>query len=413
MTVDLDDLELPFVSTVGEDYLADPHGVWRRVRQDSWLARTELGVNVLPYEANYSMVRSRQLTTMGDTIMQLQGITDGPLYEFWTQGLIMTQDEAPHARLRKLVVRAFTPRAVDQLRPAMRDVAGRLIDDFPAGRADLVTQFTHQLPVEIMARLMGIPAGDIGQFGQWSTDLGLLFSFPVTPHVEAIEAALEGLLAYAEGLIAQRRGTPGDDLISLLIQAEEDGDSLSTRELQWQVVNLTFAGHDTTRNQLAFILKMFAEHPEAWRELGRDPALAPTAVEEGLRLNPVIPATMRTTAEEVVHDDVRFPAGTFVILRADAANRDPAVFADPDRLDLRRANAHQQLTFGGGVHHCLGAALARAEIQEALPLLARALPDLQLDGDGIWRPASAMLLGSDSLPVRFSTPDHQLSEVPL
>jgi cytochrome P450 len=255
-----------------------------------------------------------------------------------------------------------------------------------------------------MARLMGIPPADIAQFGQWSTDLGLLFSFPVAPHREAVEAALTGLLAYAGELIAERRRTPGDDLISLMIDAEQDGDRLTTDELRWQVVNLTFAGHDTTRNQLAFVLKMFAEHPDAWRELAADPSLVPTAVEEGLRLNPVIPATMRTVARDVVHRGVRFPAGTFVILRADCANRDPAVFAEPDRFDLRRPNAHQQLTFGGGAHHCLGAALARAEMQEALPLLASALPDLALDGPGVWRPASALLLGTDSLPVRFTSP---------
>jgi cytochrome P450 len=404
--VDLADLDLPSVSTVSDEYLADPDAVWRRVRQDSWLAQTELGVNVLPHAANFQMVRTRQLTTMGDSIMQLQGITEGLLYDYWTQGLIMTQDDVPHARLRKLMARAFTPRAVDQLRPTMRTVAQQLIDDFPAGRVDLVKQFTHQYPVEIMARLMGIPTADIGQFGRWSTDLGLLFSFPVTPHQETVEAALKGLLGYAADLIADRRasGTRGDDLISLMIAAEEDGDRLSSAELQWQVVNLTFAGHDTTRNQLAFILAMFCDHPDEWRTLAADPSLAPNAIEEGLRLNPVIPATMRTVADDFVHDGVRFPAGTFVILRADCANRDPEVFPDPDRLDLHRANAHQQLTFGGGVHHCLGAALARAEMQEALPLLAQALPDLAADGPGEWRPASAMLLGTDSLPVRFTDP---------
>jgi cytochrome P450 len=288
----------------------------------------------------------------------------------------------------------------------MRTVAASLVVDFPAGHVDLVKDFTHQFPVEIMARLMGIPTGDIGQFGRWSTDLGLLFSFPVAPHREVVEAALEGLLGYADELIADRRasGARGDDLISLMIAAEEDGDRMSSDELRWQIVNLTFAGHDTTRNQLAFTLAMFAAQPAAWRALAADPSLAPTAVEEGLRLNPVIPATMRTVADDFVHDGVRFPAGTFVILRADTANRDPLMFPDPDRLDLRRANAHQQLTFGGGVHHCLGAALARAEMQEALPLLAAALPDLAPDGPGEWRPASALLLGSESLPVQFSSP---------
>jgi hypothetical protein len=404
-TVDLADLDLPSVSTTSDDYLADPRSVWDRVRAQGWLARTELGVNVLPYQANYDMVRTRQLTTMGDTILRLQGITEGLVYDYWTQGLIMTQDDAPHARLRQLVIRAFTPRAVDRLRPAMRDVAQDLVDRFGPGHADLVTEFTHLYPVEIMARLMGIPSDDIAQFGRWSTDLGLLFSFPVTPHREVVEAALRGLLDYAAELIAERRTSPGgDDLISLMIEATQDGDRLSSSELQWQVVNLTFAGHDTTRNQLAFLLKMFCDQPDEWRRLAEDPSLTATAVEEGLRLNPVIPATMRTTVDEFTYDGVRFPADTFVILRADCANRDPEVFPDPDRLDLTRSNAHQQLTFGGGAHFCLGANLARAEMQEALPLLAQALPDLAVDGPGTWRPASAMLLGTDSLPVRFTCP---------
>ena len=411
--VDLADLDLPMVSTISDEYLADPRGTWRAVSEQGWLARTELGVNVLPYAANFELVRSRHLTTMGDTILQIQGISDGLLYDYWTQGLIMTQDDEPHARLRKLVVRAFTPRAVDRLRPAMRAVAADLIAGFGPGTADLVTQFTHQYPVEVMARLMGIPTADIAQFGRWSTDLGLLFSFPVAPHRPVVEDALRGLMAYAADLIEQRRSSPGDDLISLMIAAEADGDRLSAADLQWQVVNLTFAGHDTTRNQLAFILAMFAEHPEAWRELAADPSLGPNAVEEGLRLNPVIPATMRTTVGELVYDGVRFPPGTFVILRADTANRDPRAFPDPERLDLRRPNAHQQLTFGGGAHHCLGANLARAEMQEALPLLARALPDLALDGPGEWRPASAMLLGTDSLPVTFACPVTGASAPPV
>lgn len=404
--VDLADLDLPTVSTVSDEYLADPVAAWRQAGEQSWLAHTELGVNVLPYAANYHMVRTRQLATMGDTIMQLQGITEGLLYEYWTQGLIMTQDDAPHARLRKLVARAFTPKSVDRLRPDMRTVARQLIDDFPPGHVELVEAFTHRFPVEIMARLMGIPAGDIAQFGRWSTDLGLLFSFPVAPFYDRVEAALEALLAYSAELIADRRasGVRGDDLISLMMAAEEDGDRMSSAELQWQIVNLTFAGHDTTRNQLTFTLEMFCEHPDEWRALAEDPSLAPNAVEEGMRLHPVIPATMRNAVDDFVHDGVRIPAGTFVILRADTANRDPEVFPDPDRLDLRRPNAHQQLTFGGGVHHCLGAALARAEMQEALPLLARALPDLAADGPSERAEASALLIGAEALPVRFSSP---------
>ena len=167
-----------------------------------------------------------------------------------------------------------------------------------------------------MARLMGIPTADIAQFGRWSTDLGLLFSFPVAPHRPVVEDALRGLMAYAAELIEQRRSSPGDDLISLMIAAEEDGDRLSAADLQWQVVNLTFAGHDTTRNQLAFILAMFAEHPDAWRDLAADPSLGANAVGGGPPAQPGDPRhhaddrrRARLRRRAVPAGDVRDPAG--------------------------------------------------------------------------------------------------------
>jgi cytochrome P450 len=225
----------------------------------------------------------------------------------------------------------------------------------------------------------------------------------VAPFADRVEAAISGLFDYAGDLVASRRKDLKDDLLSALIQAEEDGERLSSEELRWQIVNMTFAGHDTTKNSSTYLMRLFCEHPDQWRRLREDPSLAPNAIDEGLRMEPVIPTTMRTTVDEFVYDGVVFPAGTPVMLRADTSNRDPSMFFDPDRFDITRHNAGQHMTFGGGVHYCLGANLAKAEMQEALPILAEAMPEVHFDGPGDWRPRSSMLLGADSMPVAFAT----------
>lgn len=250
-----------------------------------------------------------------------------------------------------------------------------------------------------MARILGIPVIDIDTFEQWSTDIGLSLAFPVAPVLDRVESAIRNLFDYAGALVAERRRTPGDDLISALIAMEADGERLSARELQWIVVNLTFGGHDTTRNQLAYLLRTFCGHPDQWRRVAADPACVAGAIEEGMRLSPAIPATARTVRESSDYDGVRFPPGTLLILRADCANRDPDVFHAPETFDITRENAGKQVTFGGGLHTCLGVYLARTEIAQALPLLARAMPDVRLAGPGQWRPYSNVILGPESMPI--------------
>lgn len=398
--VDLDDLDLPDLSTEDPEYLADPHGTWRELRTRHWLVRSAFGVNVLPYAANHELSRSRHLAAMGDTLLAVQGITDGVLYTYWTQGLLLSMDGPQHDRLRALLHKAFTPRLVEELRPAMREVAQRLAGRLTEGAAGDFTTFASRYPAEIIARLLGIPIADIDVFEQWATDVGLAFSFPVAPVQARAEAAISSLFDYAGGLIARRRTAPADDLISALIAATAGSDDFGAHDLQWTLVNLTFGGMDTTCGQLALLMRTFGEHPEQWRRLSTEPSLASNAVEEGLRLHPAVPASARLVAEEFTHRGVRFPAGTLLALRADAANRDPEIFAEPDTFDITRANAARHLTLGGGVHHCLGAYLARAEMQEALPVLAASMPDMTLDGPGRWRPYSGAILGPEAMPIR-------------
>jgi cytochrome P450 len=215
-------------------------------------------------------------------------------------------------------------------------------------------------------------------------------------------AAQDELDAYTRGLIADRRSKPRDDLLTDLIAAEESGDTLTTEELVMMVEAVIVGGTDTTRNQLGLAVDMLIDHPDKWMLLATAPETAPRFVEETMRMNGAVRATGRVASCDIEYRDVMFPAGTIVFPGLAAANRDAAVFADPNRFDPTNREAGQpQLTFGSGIHYCLGAALARAELQEALPILARRLPRIRHASPPRYKIATAGIFGPTSLPVEF------------
>jgi cytochrome P450 len=367
-------------------------------REAHWYARTPQGYAVLRYAEVAALLRDRRLRQGSAAPLAAQGITEGLLAD-WMRMSLLTQEGEPHARLRRLVSQAFTPRAVDTLRPAMRAVAHELIDGFAAqGACEFMVAFADPYPSRIIAALLGIPPERYPQFHGWATDLGLLFSYAVAQHQPRIEAALLGLAACVDDLLAERRAAPGPDLISALIAAEEAGDQLSNTELRHLVTGLVFAGQDTTRNQLGGALVTFLAHPAQWARLADAPALAARTVEEVMRVRPAVPVISRVAAEDFEFEGLRIAAGTLLSLFVASANTDPRVFG-PDGFDITRERP-AQLTFGGGVHHCLGAPLARAEMAEALPILAARLRDPELAGDIPWRSALG-IRGPMALPIRF------------
>ncbi len=403
--VDVTDLDLPLVLPTDPEYLTDPDGVWRRARDRHWLARTDVGVVALTHDAVTALSRNPAFVGTGDTYLRWQGVTSGLLYDYWTNGLLAVMSGERHHRLRTLMVSAFTPRVVDRLRPTMRAIAGRLVEGFAdAGSADLVPALTHRYPLEVFAVVIGIPDAEVDVFAEWSTDLGLAFSIPVTAVQDRVEAAIAGLRTYVGGLVDRARARPRDDLVSRMVAAEDSGDRLTHDELVWQLLNLVFAGHDSTRGQLGYLLDAFGRRPRDWQRVTNEPGLAPNAVAEGMRLHPAIRGMIRVAATEVVYGRVRFSPGTVLVLSSAAANRDPRVFPDPDTFDIDRPNAADHVTLGGGVHHCLGAYLARTELAEALPILAAALPGLRAAGEARWRPHSSAILGADALPMSWDVP---------
>ena len=308
-----------------------------------------------------------------------------------------------HARLRRLVAPAFTPAAADRLRPFMREVVGGLVDGFSAsGRCEVVQDLCEPYPIPIICELFGAPKEDWRRFSAWATDIFRIFNQNLAEDLPLVEAAGAGLEAYIDELITSRRATPGDDLLSVLIAIEEEGDRLSNQELVSLAVAVLMAGTDTTRNQLACALALFAEYPGQWSQLAARPDLAPRAVEEVMRYLGAVRGTVRVTPEDVVFRDVLFPRGTLVSVSLAGANRDPDLYDEPDTFDITAERTTQQMTFGSGIHHCMGAALARAELQEALVLLSRRLPDLAVDGPIEWKPPTFGIWGPARLPLRFT-----------
>ena len=324
----------------------------------------------------------------------------GPVWDKATTGLL-SRDGADHNRLRRLVSKAFTPRSTARLQTTIVEVITDLVDPVTTtGRCDVVADIARRYPIPIISGLLGAPRQDWQLFSDWADDIFKLLTWNVADDTPVIMAAYDELDAYIDDMVAKRRHSLTDDLISELIRAEDDGDRLTADELRVLAEVLLMAGTDTTRNQLAAAVQDLCDHPKQWALLAEHPELAPQAVEELMRHSPVVFATIRKAVEDVELDGVRVPAGTHVMVNTAAANRDPAVFDDPDRLDITREGPAAMLTFGGGIHYCLGAHLARAELAQALTVITRRMPNPRRSGPAPWKPLMG-ITGPTTLPIEF------------
>ncbi|MGP8060409.1 MAG: cytochrome P450 [Acidimicrobiales bacterium] len=327
---------------------------------------------------------------------------DGPVRGAEDNRPFLFRDPPDHTRLRALVAKAFTPRMVEGLRERTRQIVGQLLDDaLAAGGMDVVADFAYPLPVRIICDLLGVPAVDEPLFCDWSAALarGLDPEFLLTDEVR--QARVDALLSFAEyffGLLAERRRRPGADLLSQLALAEEHGDVLSEGELLSTAILLLVAGHETTVNLISGGVLALLEHPGELASLRADPGLARSAVEELVRYVSPVQLTGRTMLDDLEVGGQVLPKGEFVLVLVASANRDPAVFSDPERLDLGRPD-NRHLGFGFGIHHCLGAPLARLEAQVAVPeLLARAA-SIELATDTVTYRQNVVLRGLRALVV--------------
>ncbi len=367
---------------------------------DGWLASSPFGYIVLDREAGEFFLRTRAAVFPGLTIADLFQVTDGPLREEIVKNIINVNGD-DHRRLRNLVNPALAPRAVDRYRPAMRRFLEQLLADVPAdGRTEFIGDFAKPYPSLVIAEVMGAPLEDAPQLHHWSNMIQRQFD-PTSLMVDRaeIERAVAEFYEYEDRLIAARRPAPGDDLISALIKAEEAGDPLNDDELRNLVLNILVGGVDTSQSQLAHAVRLLAAHPDQWELLRSDPrGLASAAVDEALRFEPITPFTARILIDQVEHRGVTFPAGSIVLVSAWHANREGV---EPDEFDLRADRGGARLlTFGAGTHYCVGANLARAEMQEGLAFLAERVSAIALDGEPEFGTPSG-IYGLETLPLKL------------
>jgi cytochrome P450 len=364
--------ELGLVDPAGVGYWQDVHGTLAPLRERWPVVRSTAGdFEILRYADVEPLLRDARLHQALHRMLANQGITSGPLFEWW-QHIISALDPPEHTRIRSLIGRALSPRQVERVRPRIREITHDLLDRHAASgddTTDVLDGLCNALPLTVLCEMLGIAPEDQAVVEQWTVTVGLAFSAYLPPDLLArIEQAITDFDAFTSELIDRRRAEPSDDLFSALVHAEEAGDRLSRVELQALVINLCFAGHDTTRSTLAIALHLLATHEDQLALLREDLAKVPAAVEEIVRYEPIISGIPRIPTVDLDVAGVHIPAGSYVTLSVPAANRDPRQFEEPDRFDVTRSD-NRHLGFGLGIHHCVGANVARAELQEALAVI--------------------------------------------
>jgi cytochrome P450 len=316
---------------------------------------------------------------------------------------MLTMDPPDHTRLRRLVSSTFTPRAIAGLEPWIRDATDRLLAAADAENGfDLIDALAFPLPIAVICHLLGVPAEDQAKFRTWGHDVATTLEPQTSPTAEARTRASElALTAYLQERVDKLRVDPDDSILSGLIAAEEEGDRLTSGELVSTALLLLIAGFETTVNLIGNGAVALLGEQEQWQRLHDEPALVPGAVEETLRYDSPVQLTSRNATEDVEVDGQLIKTGQSIIVTIGGANRDPGVFDQPDRFVLDRPNAAQHLSFSLGIHHCLGAALARLEGRIAFEELTRRYPRLELAGSPTRRPL-LVLRGFESVPVRTS-----------
>jgi cytochrome P450 len=382
---------------------ADPFPHYHRLREADPVHQSPLGFWVLTrYEDCVAVLRDQRFGRAGFEGF-LESVYGSPAgYERLPRSMLF-QDPPDHTRLRALVSRAFTPRVVEGLRPRIQQVVDGIIDRALDARSmEVIGDLAYPLPVTVISEMLGVPAGDRESIKGWSSDIARsldAIGLQVDPDiVERGRAARRAIGDYFRQLLPERRRQPRNDLLSLLIAAEEQGDTLSEGELLSTCILLYIAGHETTVNLIGNGLLALLRHGDQLRRLREEPALAASAVEELLRYDGPVQRTARITTTDVEIGGRAIDKGAMVVTVIGAANRDPAQFPEPDRLDLGRVD-NRHIAFGFGIHFCLGAPLARLEGQVALGTLARRLPALALATETVeWR-ESQVLRGLKTLPI--------------
>ncbi len=381
-----------------DDLKANPHGHYKQLREQAPVNLTPEGRWRLSRYADIQKLLKNSKVGM----RHLNGlIPDHTREETESSKFMLRQDPPDHDRLRQLVSKAFTPRALAALRPQVQSLVDAELDKvIPRGEMDLVEDLALLVPAASMCAMLGIGFDDRHRLSALVSHVTYLLAAKAYPELqETAMAAVEELALYMFELIEQRRQDPGEDILSALVLAEEAGDKLSAEELIQQCMGLLVAGLETTIGLIGNGMRCFANHPDQFEHLAAQPELIASAVEECLRYEPSVPMTVRVLWEDTQFGDVMIPADSVVSALLIGANRDPEIFTDPDRFDISRDEA-KHCSFGGGIHFCLGSHLARMNAEIAFSSIARRVKNIELDESGFeWAPSLFRIPGK--IPARF------------
>ena len=386
------------------DFLRNPYPAFQMLRANAPILKTEMGFWVASrYEDVTAILRDKRFgKCFVERIEHQYGaeVWDQPVYASMRNWMLV-MDPPDHTRLRKLVARAFTPRRLKDLRPRIQQLVDDSLDVVQERHEmDFLADFAYPLPVHVICDMLGIPIENRNWFFDGSRVSGRLIDpTPMTPdELKEVNEGHSVQVAYFRDLFERRRKEPGEDITTELLSAAEDGEKLSDDELIGNIILLFGAGHETTVNMLGNGMLHLLSNPEEWEKLKADPSLVTSAVEEMLRFDSSVQMTGRAAFEDVEISGVTIPKGEQVLTLLGAANRDPEQYDDPEGFRVDRQNI-QPTSFGGGIHHCLGAPLARLEGEIALSTLIKRLPNMRLANDELdWR-KTFTLRGLSALPV--------------
>ena len=395
--------EVPYLDIASPQFAMSSEEV-RDARERSWYARTNYGIGVLRYTEVTELLKHPSLNQGSAKWPDHHGVHSGIFYDWWEKNLLVLEGDEHH-RLRRLLNPAFSPRVAQSLKPAFAAIAEDLIAEVKTKQAegeaiDYVADFSEPFATRALCAMLGISQDHWPFIAERANTVGYALSINIKEDIAQIDQAVTELYEFVEELIAERKANPGEDVVSKLVDFTAHGDKLSDAELRNALVLMLFGGMDTTRNQLGLVMQTFIRHPEQWELLAADPdRFAQPALEEALRVNPTTRWVTREANEDFEYHGLQIERGTTVHLFTMASGTDPAAYPNPE-IDITATDRTPNHTFGGGVHHCLGHYIARADMSVALPILAKHLTAVTCPGGDEWLPDSGNH-GPIRLPITF------------
>lgn len=400
---------VPYLDITSSEFAMNSEEV-RDARAQHWYAKTNYGYGILRYAEVTELLKHPSLNQGSAKWPDHHGVHSGKFYDWWSKNLLVLEGEEHH-RIRRLLNPAFSPSVARKLEPEFAAIAEELIAEMIRAHEadeeiDFVSAFAEPFATRALCAMMGLDHSHWPFIASRANTVGYALSVTIKDDIEAIDTAVRELYDFVDALIEERRNHPGEDVVSKLVEFSQSAEKLSQEELRNALVLMLFGGMDTTRNQLGLLLQTFMRNPQEWEKLAADPAkYAKPALEEGLRVNPTTRWVTREANEDFTFHDLHITKGTTVHLFTMSSGTDPEAFPDPE-IDLDAPGRKQHHTFGGGVHHCLGHYIARADMSIALPLLAQHFTEIRCPGGDEWLPDSGNH-GPIKLPITFTVREQQ------